>query len=68
MRLTALFEAPIEAMNSVIEKHEGLRALLDHGWMNLYALDEQGVVWKRYCGEGEWAEVVAEERSGVEAA
>jgi hypothetical protein len=25
-------------------------------------------VWKRYCGEGEWAEVVAEERSGVEAA
>jgi len=68
MRLTALFEAPVEAMNSVISKNEGLRALLDHGWMSLYALDAQGVVSKRYCGKGEWAEVVAEGRSGVEAA
>lgn len=68
MRLTAFFEAPVQAMNAVIEKHDGLRALLDHGWMNLYALDEQGIVWKRYCGEGAWAEVVAEERAGVVAA
>lgn len=68
MRLTALIEAPVDAMNLVLQKHEGLGALLNNGWMNLYAIDEQGIVCRRYCGGGEWAEVIAGEHSGVAAA
>lgn len=68
MRLTAFFEAPIEAMNLVIEKHENLRLLLDNGWLHLYALDEQGVVSSQYCGSGNWAAVIAEDCTEVVAA
>ncbi|MBX3178286.1 MAG: DUF2309 domain-containing protein [Candidatus Hydrogenedentes bacterium] len=68
LRLTSIIEAPVEAMGSVIEKHENLRNLLDHGWICLYAMDEQGVVRHRYAGDGRWDEVKASEGLRVVAA
>ncbi len=55
VRLSVLVEAPIEAMNDVIEEHDGVRALLDHGWLHLFAIDDQGRVARRYVGDLTWA-------------
>lgn len=56
-RLNVMIEAPIEAMNGIIEKHEGVRQLLDHGWLYLYAIDAEGKVSHRYDRDLKWKSV-----------
>lgn len=68
MRLAALIEAPVQAMNEVIARHEHLRVLLDNNWLHLYAIDERGAVQRRYNGGGHWVEVKTGERPRVVAA
>ena len=68
MRLTALIEAPVEAMNRIIDSHETLRELLDNKWLHLYAIDETGSVSSRYRGQGTWDNVEASEYCAVVAA
>lgn len=53
MRLNVVIEAPIEAMNGVLAKHPAVRALVDNGWLHLYALSDAGVS-HRYVGELTW--------------
>ncbi|MEM9975269.1 MAG: DUF2309 domain-containing protein [Pseudomonadota bacterium] len=57
LRLNAVIEAPIDAMNAVIAGNEGLRALVDNGWVHLFQMDETGRIANRYTGEGVWAPV-----------
>lgn len=59
LRLNVMIEAPIDAMNDVLAKHDGVRDLLDNGWLQLLALDDDGHVSHRYVGALEW-EPVAE--------
>jgi uncharacterized protein YbcC (UPF0753/DUF2309 family)/NADH:ubiquinone oxidoreductase subunit 5 (subunit L)/multisubunit Na+/H+ antiporter MnhA subunit len=54
MRLNVVIEAPIAAMDAIIAKHASVRALLDNGWLHLYALDHEGAVSHRYIGDLEW--------------
>jgi uncharacterized protein YbcC (UPF0753/DUF2309 family) len=54
LRLTVLVEAPVEAINAVIEAHEGLRDLVDNGWLHLLALNADGAVAHRYVGGLAW--------------
>jgi uncharacterized protein YbcC (UPF0753/DUF2309 family)/NADH:ubiquinone oxidoreductase subunit 5 (subunit L)/multisubunit Na+/H+ antiporter MnhA subunit len=54
MRLNVLIEAPIEALNGILEKHPSVKALVDNGWLHLYALDDEGVVSHRYAGDLKW--------------
>lgn len=54
LRLNVVIEAPIEAINTVIEKHEQVRALVDNGWLHLFAVDEGGRIAARYRGGCEW--------------
>jgi len=68
VRLTAIIEAPVQAINDVIKKHAALRALLDNGWLQLFALDARGVARARYIGGGAWAEVATGEHARVGAA
>jgi uncharacterized protein YbcC (UPF0753/DUF2309 family) len=63
VRLNVVIEAPIEAMNAVIAKHEGVRDLLDNGWLHLYAMDERGAVAHRYAGGLAWEPVSAGARA-----
>ncbi len=68
LRLNVVIEAPIEAMNAVIAKHEGVRALLDNGWLHLWSMDDQGTMSHRYTGGLEWAVVAGgaeEERTAA---
>jgi uncharacterized protein len=58
-RLNVMIEAPIEAMNGIIEKHAAVRELLDHGWLHLFAIDESGQVAHRYDRDLQWKPVEA---------
>jgi uncharacterized protein YbcC (UPF0753/DUF2309 family) len=54
-RLNVFIEAPIEAMNDVIVKHEDVRRLTDNRWLHLFALGPDGEVSHRYCGDLSWS-------------
>lgn len=54
MRLNVVMEAPIRAMNAILEKHPSARARVDNGWLHLYALGAAGHVIHRYAGGLTW--------------
>jgi uncharacterized protein YbcC (UPF0753/DUF2309 family) len=53
-RLNVFLEAPQEAIDGVIARHAAVRELLDHGWLHLFRLDEEGRRCWRYAGSGRW--------------
>jgi len=61
LRLNVVIEAPIDAMDAIIEKHELVRDLLDNGWLHLFAMDGEGQIAHRYAGGGEWTAVDRDE-------
>ena len=54
IKLNVIIEAPLEAMNSILEKHENVRNLCDNGWLHLLAMNSEGKVAYRYKGELNW--------------
>jgi uncharacterized protein YbcC (UPF0753/DUF2309 family)/NADH:ubiquinone oxidoreductase subunit 5 (subunit L)/multisubunit Na+/H+ antiporter MnhA subunit len=59
MRLNVVIEAPIAALNAIIAKHASVGALLDNGWLHLYALGDEGAVTHRYLGGMKWEAIEA---------
>jgi uncharacterized protein YbcC (UPF0753/DUF2309 family) len=59
LRLSVVIEAPIDAMNDVLARHPEVRALVDHGWLALLAMDDTGSVSHRYAGALRWEPVTA---------
>lgn len=57
LRLSVCIEAPREAMSDVLNRHDGVRALFDNGWLHLFALDENGHMTWRYAGNLEWSDM-----------
>ena len=55
LKLDVMIEAPIEAMNAIIEKHEMVRQLLDNGWLHLHAIGPDGRLSHVYRGGLRWA-------------
>jgi uncharacterized protein YbcC (UPF0753/DUF2309 family) len=47
LRLSVMIEAPREQMLKILEKHPGVRALFDNGWLHLFALKD-GKIDARY--------------------
>lgn len=56
LRLSVFVAAPVPAIDAVLAKHDGLRALADNGWLHLFALDDAGGVAARYRGGLAWEE------------
>lgn len=54
MRLNVFIAAPIAAIDGVIARTEGVRALVDNGWLHLFALDDGAAPPRRYLGNGLW--------------
>ena len=54
LRLSVVIEAPEAAMNDILARHDGVRALFDNGWMHLLAMDDQGRIARRYTGGLVW--------------
>ncbi len=57
LRLNVVIEAPLDAITTVIERHEHVRALVDNRWIHLWAMDDQGSIAWRYAGGGAWHQV-----------
>ncbi len=57
LRLSVCIEAPREAMNDILSRHEGVRMLFDKRWLHLFALDDQGRISHRYRGDLTWEPV-----------
>jgi len=61
LRLTAVIEAPTEAIDSVLAKHPEVRLLLDNGWLHLFALEGERIpTFRRYGGGLRWLPVAAD--------
>lgn len=54
LRLNVIIEAPIEAINDILLKHENVRALCDNNWISLLTLDEEGKLSYKYDGNYNW--------------
>ncbi len=57
LRLSVCIEAPREAMNDILKRHETVRALFDNRWLHLFALDAAGRMAWRYAGDLQWTEM-----------
>ncbi|WP_397543514.1 YbcC family protein [Roseovarius salis] len=53
LRLSVMIEAPRQAIEDVLNRHEDVRALFDNGWLHLFAL-EDGQVSARYRPGAGW--------------
>jgi uncharacterized protein YbcC (UPF0753/DUF2309 family) len=48
LRLSVFLEAPREAIDRVLARHERVRQLVENGWLHLFQIDAtEGVVWRR---------------------
>jgi uncharacterized protein YbcC (UPF0753/DUF2309 family) len=54
LRLNVFIEAPAEAIDGVIAKHDMVRQLVDNRWLHLFLIDEQGKVSHQYGRDGKW--------------
>ncbi len=54
-RPAAYLEAPVTAINRVLEANPSVREFVEQGWLNLYALYDDGAVIVRYEGDLHWA-------------
>ena len=54
LRLSVVIEAPRSALNRVIAMNQGVRELLENGWVHLFAMEEGGKRVVRYCGDHHW--------------
>ena len=54
LRLSVFVEAPLDAINAVIAKHESVRQLVENNWLHLFAFDADGQLY-RYWGDKAWA-------------
>ena len=57
LRLNVVIEAPETAIADVVAAHEGVRQLVENGWVHLFALTESGRM-RRYLGQGAWEATV----------
>lgn len=54
LRLTVCIEAPTAAISDILERNPQVRALFDHGWLHLFAMDNGGRLAWRYTGDLQW--------------
>lgn len=57
LRLMAVIAAPVESIDYIIYQHGGLADLVNNGWIQMHALDDEGVVWRR-VDSAQWEPVL----------
>jgi uncharacterized protein YbcC (UPF0753/DUF2309 family) len=67
LRLTVAVEAPREAISDILERHAGVAALFDNGWLRLFAMDDEGRMAWRYTGGGGWVSIRSDTRAAIAA-
>lgn len=66
-RLSVIIEAPIEAINGVLERHEAIRDLFDNDWLHLFQMDDVGHLSSKYAGGLKWNSLAVATRNVAEA-
>lgn len=61
-KLNVVIEAPMEAINEILNRHESVKQLLDNKWINLMVLNEQGKVSHYYNHDLQWVSYNIESR------
>ena len=56
-KLNVIIEAPIKAMNAILEEHESVRNLCDNGWMHLMYMNDNGKVTHKYKAGFNWEQL-----------
>ncbi len=64
LRLSVIVEAPRAAINDILARHDGVRALFDNRWLHLFALNDAGHMHERYVGGLKWGPVAGDARQG----
>ena len=54
LRLSVYVEAPREAINDILKRHDNVRDLFDNQWLHLFVLDDNGQMAWRYDGDLSW--------------
>jgi uncharacterized protein YbcC (UPF0753/DUF2309 family) len=54
LRLSVFIEAPEEQLDRVLEKHPGVRQLIENEWLHLFAIGDDGRSIRRYAGRLSW--------------
>ncbi|GAT32358.1 hypothetical protein TSACC_2756 [Terrimicrobium sacchariphilum] len=57
LRLHVVLEAPRHAIDTVLARHAHVRQLVDHGWLLLFALEDDGAALHRHLPGGRWERV-----------
>lgn len=57
-RLNVVIEAPLEAINTVIQNHPSIKDLCDNSWITLLQLGEDGKIAHKYKGNLSWSDEV----------
>ena len=57
IRLSVFIEAPAQAMDDIVVRHEIDRQLVDNGWLHLFQIRDNGSV-RRRIGEENWQPAV----------
>ena len=52
LRLSVFIEAPQDAMDDIIVRHDLVRQLVDNGWLHLFRIGADEGVWRRLPGGG----------------
>jgi len=52
LRLSVFIEAPQDAMDDIIVRHDLVRQLVDNGWLHLFRIGADDGVWRRLPGGG----------------
>ena len=54
LRLSVCVEAPLDAVNDILDRHPNVRALFDNCWLHLFLLNADGHMEQRYEGGLSW--------------
>ena len=54
LRLSVFIQAPLQAIESVMAKHESVRQLVENQWLHLFAIGDEGKTYHRYLRNGQW--------------
>lgn len=64
-RLTVIIDAPIDAINQILAKHENIRNLFDNKWIHLLRLNPDGIISDQYMADFEWKSFLSTKKQPV---
>lgn len=65
-RLNVVIDAPLNAINKILAKHQSVRNLFDNKWIHLFRLNDDGTVSEQYVSDLQWKSFINKQPSAEE--